>query len=357
MPTETEELQAKEFLKRAEVKTMRKDLQSLRETDALSERDKIAKIKTLEEQRLEQEKKIREIEAAHQETQKLEREEVLTKNENQERLAEKDLKEYALEPEKQQVFLFESQRIGFEKQAEIIDKQKDPAFKLQKNRLMLQQREWQTKLNAILAQEKKFEDEQKFVAEKAQTSAIATEKKSLEQRRWEIDKDIQDIEKKRWEAEKQIQDIENKTKEIDKSFLQLTAERGELKEKILGIDKSLREIYSGVMARVEEKRRGEAEDQKKTREGAAKIRAGEKETIQRQQWTHSAGLQSERGKEFLKNAPASLQEKLAKTAGAEEEQRKKFMQNVENWAEDKNNSQQPKEHTASELPIPPKKYN
>ena len=56
MVTETEELQVKEFLKRAEVKTMKKDLQALREVDALKERDKIAKIKTLEEQKLEQEK-------------------------------------------------------------------------------------------------------------------------------------------------------------------------------------------------------------------------------------------------------------------------------------------------------------
>jgi len=50
MATETEELQVKEFLKRAEIKTMKKDLLALRESDASKERDKIANIRTLEEQ-------------------------------------------------------------------------------------------------------------------------------------------------------------------------------------------------------------------------------------------------------------------------------------------------------------------
>ena len=50
MATEAEELEAKEFLKRAEIRTMRKDLLALREVDALTERDKIAHIKTFEEQ-------------------------------------------------------------------------------------------------------------------------------------------------------------------------------------------------------------------------------------------------------------------------------------------------------------------
>ena len=60
MATQAEETQAKEFLKRAEIRTMKKDLQALREVDALKERGKIAKIRTLEEQRLEQEKKLQE---------------------------------------------------------------------------------------------------------------------------------------------------------------------------------------------------------------------------------------------------------------------------------------------------------
>ena len=62
MTTQVEEQQARDFLKRAEIRTMKKDLRVLREKDALKERDKIAKIKTLEEQLQElQEKQGQEI--------------------------------------------------------------------------------------------------------------------------------------------------------------------------------------------------------------------------------------------------------------------------------------------------------
>ena len=95
MVTVDEETQAKEFLKRAEIRTMRKDLRALREVDALKERDKIAKIKTLDEQLEEKNKAVAPIAVPNKE--KIEREEVLTKNEGQERIAEKDLKNYATE--------------------------------------------------------------------------------------------------------------------------------------------------------------------------------------------------------------------------------------------------------------------
>ena len=54
MVTQDEETEAKDFLKRAEIRTMKKDLLKLREVDSLKERDKIATIKTLEEQLMEE---------------------------------------------------------------------------------------------------------------------------------------------------------------------------------------------------------------------------------------------------------------------------------------------------------------
>ena len=111
MATQAEETQAKEFLKRAEIRTMKKDLLSLREVDALKERDKIAHIKTLEEQQAEQQKKIQEKESLE----KSKREDILQKNEGQERIAEKDLKNYASEQERQQIFLLESERLELAK--------------------------------------------------------------------------------------------------------------------------------------------------------------------------------------------------------------------------------------------------
>lgn len=297
MVTQAEETQAKEFLKRAEIRTMRKDLLILREGDALKERDKIVQIKTLEE-----------LIAPQKNVGKNEMEglkEVLQKNENQEKIAEKDLKNFANEQERQQMFLLESQRFGFEKQADEIDQKKDPELKLEKNKLLLQKRDLQTKLNSILEKEKKLEDEQKFISEKSQTTTIPAEKKSLEQRRWDIDKEIQDIEKKRWEVEKQIEDADAKVGQTDKLSESLVQEKNQLSDKIMGINKSLREIYSGVVAREEEKRSGKTKEQLAQREILSKARAEEKENVQRQQRIQIP------------------------VPSKEEEQRKKFLQDVE----------------------------
>jgi len=327
MVTADEEIQAKEFLKRAEIRTMKKDLLSLREVDSLKERDKIVKIKTLEEQRAEQQKKLEVKDAATAATDKAGREEILTKNEGQERIAEKDLKDYATEQERQQIFLFESERLGFEKQIDAIDKEKDPALKLEKNKLLLQRRDQQEKLDSILEQEKKLEGEQKIIIEKEQTTTIASEKKGLEQARWDMDKRIQEVEKKRWETEKQIQDTEAKIKQIDISSEQLVIEKNGLRDKVLGVDKSLREIYSAVMAREEDKRRGQAEEQITKREALSKIKAGENERIQRQQWSGASTSAPKKPLEIP--VPIPVKRKLAESFRAEEEQRKKFIQDVE----------------------------
>jgi len=328
MPTQLEEQQAAEFLKRAEIKTMRKDLAALREADALKERDKIAKLKTLEEQLEEKIKadKATALSSATAEAERLQRQETLTKQENEEKDAEKDLKQYATEQERQQIFLFESQRLQLEEQFDAIDKQKDPSLKLEKNGLLLKVRTAQEKLDEILKQEKILEDEQKLVSEKEQSTAIAVEKKTLEQTRWDIDAKIQEIEKKRWEAEKQIQDTEDRVKQIDITLEQNSAEKNKIRDQILGIEKSLREVYFVIMAREDEKRRNKAQEQIKAREDLAKAKSQQMEETQRQQWT---GLSLKKEKVFLKKTPESVRQELAKTAKIEQEQRKQFIQDVE----------------------------
>lgn len=341
MATATEEQQAREFLKRAEIRTMKKDLRALRESDALKERDKIAKIRTLDEQLDEQRAKQAAKMAKETAQQNAGVKEVLSRNETEERLAEKDLKNYALEEERQQIFLLESQRLGFEKQIDTIDKEKVPTLKLEKNKLFSQKGNFQTKLNSILEEERKMEGEQQLITKTAQKSTVASQKKSLEQRRWDIDKDIQEVEKKRWAAEKQIQEVDEKVKQIDERAEQLVAEKNSLRDKVLGIDKSLRNIYSTVIARVEETRRGEAREQLSQKQKLSASRAEEKERVQREQW---GGISVPKKKEFLQKAPPRFKDELAKTAEAEEEQRKKFLQNVEDWANDKN-----------QIPVPTKK--
>lgn len=347
MATQTEEQQARDFLKRAEIRTMKKDLRALREKDALSERDKIAKIKTLEEQLQEAQQKQQKAEPLaipvpqksaaaqmpEQDDEKQRMKRVLSEGARQEREAEKNLKTYATEQERQQIFLLESQRLGLENQIDAIDKEKEPGLKLDKNKIMLQKSKLDDKLKSILEQEKKLEGEQAVVLQKSQESTVPSQKKSLEQRRWEIEKDIQEIEKQRWAVEKQIQESEQKVKEIDKFSEQLVQEKNLLQDKILGADKSLREIYSQVIARVEQKRRGEAEEQKARAQTLQKTRAEEKQRVQREQWT---GTSAPKKKEFLRQAPQDFKEKLARAAAEEEERRKKFLEDVENWSQNKN---------------------
>ena len=348
MVTVDEETQAKEFLKRAEVRTMRKDLRALRESDALKERDKIAKIKTLEEQ-LEEKKKVLAAEATAR-AEKTGLQEVLQKEEKEEVIAEKDLKNYATEAERQQIFLLESQRLGFEKQVDAIDKEKDPALKLEKNKLLLLKQEQQKRLNTILEEEKKLENEQKFITEKQQTTTIASQRKGLEQSRWDLDKKIQDIEKKRWEAEKETEDTDSKVSQIDKSSQQLVTDKNGLQNKILGIDRSLREIYSVVIAREEENRKGLAKEEVARKKVLSEARAAESEKVQREQWTGKRNIEN---KPFLANAPIPLKKKMAKSFEAEEEQRKKFLQDIENLSQQENKEQSQTQQQTPTSPIPP----
>lgn len=333
MPTQAEELQAKEFLKRAEVRTMKKDLRALREFDALKERDKIARLKTLEEQ-LEEKKKLDAALAGKikkQDTKKestdikpeeLARiENVLEKNEDEEKIAEKDIKSYATEEERQQIFLIESQKFNFEGQVAEIDKKKDPELKLQENGLLLQRKDQQVKLDLIVEEESKLEKEQNAITEREKTTTITDEKRGLEKSRSEIDKKIEDIEKKRWEIEKQIQETDNKISQVAALLEQNSTQKSDLKNKAAGADKSLRDIYSVIMTRETEKRQGLEKEQMAKREAGAEVRAKKNEEIQRQQWGKS--------QQSSTKPPESIKERLAKSFKEEEEQRKKFLQDIE----------------------------
>lgn len=332
MPTAAEEQQVRDFLKRAEVRTMKKDLQALREVDALKERDKIAKLKTLEEQLQEHQAQL-EKERAQAEAEKSARNEVLQKNEKEERIAEKDLKNYATEQERQQIFLLESQRLGFEAQVDEIDKKKDPELKLEKNNLLIKLRDWQTKLNSVLEEEKKLEDQEKFLTEKSQSTTAPAERKSLEESRWDFEKKIKDIEKSRWEIERQMELTNEKISQINKSSEQLVLEKNDLRNKILGADKSLREIYSAIISREEERRSGQLSEQRAQRETLAKAKEEKYADVRRQQWSPAAEKYKAKEEKFKSQLPKSASEKIMKSAQYEEEQRKKFLQEVQAWSE------------------------
>jgi hypothetical protein len=353
MVTQAEEIQAKDFLKRAEIKTMKKDLQALREVDALKERLKIVNIKTLEEQKAEQAKKLQEAEQAKVAAERFGREEILEKNEGQERVAEKDLKNYATEEERQQMFILESQRLALEKEVDAIDKQKDPALKLEKNKILLGKREWEARLKLIKESETKIDTEENFLIEKARQSNIPEEKKGFEQRRWDIEEERKKIEKKTWEVEKQLETINDQIKQIDKSSEQNVLEKNTLRDKILGMDKSLREIYTVIIAREEEKRRNDAQNQFATKETLSKARAVKNEQVRRQQWAPVSAKKQAENSGYLGKAPEAVRKKIIQSGQTEEQQRTKFLQDVESWSQDKDKKSQPQQLQNQDNIVPP----
>ena len=105
----------------------------------------------------------------------------------------------------------------------------------------------------------------------------------------------------------------------------------------MDIDKQLRQIYSQIVQRVEESKKKEKEDIKTAQTEIAKIEAKEKEEIQRQQWARSPSTKYEE-KEYLKTIPNKAKENLEKQAEAEEEHRRKFLEDIENKVKQEDNS-------------------
>ncbi len=330
VPIETEELEAREFLKRAEVRTMRKDLQKMREADALKEKDKIIKSKTAEQEKIE---KLQKEKEAKENLEKLQREKILQSNVSKEREAEKQIKDYAEESEKQQIFLFESQRLALQKQIDDFEKEKEPELALQKNKILLEKSNWEARLKSIIGEEQKVESELKLISDKEKESNVPAEKKSLEQRRTEIENARQEIEKKRWAIEKELSKLDDDVKKTDEGYQKIIEEKDSLKQQITAIDGSLRGIYSKIINRVQERKRGQAEQQKAEALKAAEINAEKKENVQREQWGKTA---EPKEKEFLKGISETEKEKLVKSFKAEEEQRQKFLKDVEAQSKEEN---------------------
>jgi len=317
MPTTEEEKQVKEFLKRVEIRTMRKDLLALREADAVKERNKIANIKTIDEQIQEQKKVLEQRDKVQ--VQKANIEKISKEVKREEIEAKQDLKHYALEPEKEQMFLLESKKFALEEKIKKIEMGQESELLLNKNKILLEIKKWHEKLGVVISEEEKMEGRQKVIAEKARTTQIPSERKSLEGERWNLDKEIQETEKKRWQIEKQIEDLEAKITQINNNFQQLTSEKNNLSKEVATIEKSLRETYSSIIEREEAKKVSLSTDELAKQQELAKIRGAEKEKIQRTQWTK--------------------REQLKKEFQDEEEQRKKFLTEVEQSSQTAGNQQ------------------
>jgi len=331
-----EEDKIKEFLNRAEVKTMRKDLQKLRESIALKEREKIVKIKTPEEEKAERERlekiKQEDLEKQNLEKQRQESSEAIQKKVGEEIKTMSQIKEFAQENEKQQIFYLESEKIDLQKKLQILQKDKESPLLLRKNRLLLERNDVEDRLGIISEEEKKIESEEDFVGEAEKTANVPKDKQSLEKKRWDLEKKREELERKRWLVEQESEKIETQTKEVDAEYQNIQNEEKTLKDRITAIGDSLRSTYLGITSREEERIKLEKEGRTAEALKRAEVESERKEEIRRQEWKIKE-------KPFLREIPdeekkEQLVKKIEETSIKEGDERKKFLEDVEEWAKE-----------------------
>ncbi len=323
---------AETLIQRSNIRTMKKDLQRLREFDASLDRKSaikknpipvaqppepaaqkpleikepleknVAKVPTAKEGRLKQ------IEEQHIQ---------------QEQGAISQAKKYATEEEKQQIFALESQKAELEKEMGVISKEQEPGLLLEKNRVLIDQKNWQQKLNPLVQQELKIENEQKTLESKEAETNIPQEKQNLEKERWNLDDKRKEIEKQRWAIESELSKLQEEIKKLDEEYKKIGIRENSLKSNITQIDESLRFIYHGIGQRETEKRNAPVEQQK-SQSNAAGIK---KELFLK----HQAAPHKE--KPYLKAVSEAVKEKLQASVKVEEERRLRFMEDIEKWAE------------------------
>lgn len=331
-----EEIQLKEFLNRSEIKTMRKDLQKLRENIALKQRDRVIKVKTPEEQiiekanadnaRQEQEQKIA------FEKQRIAQTKIIQNQTAEEQTAISQIKESATEEERQQIFYLETEKSNLEKELLTIQREKEPPLLLQKNKEMLERNALENELKIFEDEEQKLEKEQKFIDESEKNTNVTQDKKDLEQKRQRLEIERQKSEKKRWTVEKDLQASEEKTKFIEEGYQKLLAEQKILRDKITAINESIKNTYERIMLREQENIKAKKEQRDQEALARADIEAKKKEEIRRQERINKETPISQPAEES--EMRKKLAQQMHKGAEEEENERQKFLKRIDEWAEE-----------------------
>ena len=392
MVTETKSLQEENLIQRANIRTMRKDLKQLRESDVLRESEKIIKLKIPsskpsqasiaikpEEIKIEQvppskvapsllteniikkpdiynidtvseddEKKLfntpfikRSVDI--KEPQIKQSSEVLIEKSQKEENIIAENKKYATEEEKQKIFLLESQKSDLERNIKLPDKSHVSNLEFEKNEILEEQKDWQKKLDILINQEQEIEAELKNTEAKENQISVPSERQSLEKTRWQLEDQRQKIEKKRWFLEQNIYTLENKIKKLNENYQSFSLEGNELKSQITKIDNTLKDIYLNILEREKSK------NQKSAHHESHETESKEKKVIHHH--THKTNHPEIKEKEHLKNishitkpafdkSSGEAIEKLEHPAKEEKEQKITFMEDVEKWAVSHNKSQE-----------------
>jgi hypothetical protein len=405
MVTANQDAQAKEFLQKVNIRTMRKDLKQLREADALKEREKISNIGT-------QKPATTPLTSSPSHTQSEDEKDFLKKitnyreeipsdaitetpvleNENTESLPKENIlpvqtpgeqlpkislqepieetpiladeksgidfqeyidttskqpeatgahtiiidkanleaKKYATESEKQQIFLLEAQKVNLENQINENNQKKEALRMSDKNAILVEQKNWQNKINPLAQEQEKADATQRTLEEKLKASSNPSEQQNLQKQIDLLEDQKQIIEKRRWVIEGELKKLEEKSNKISGNYQQFTNKEHSLATEIAKIQNSLSAIYAKIAQR-EVTRKKELEELEIKKEQEMINQLSEIEAPQ--EVVVSKGTE----KNYLKKVMPAAKEKLVKEAETEEKQRKKFMEEVEAWASSQNN--------------------
>lgn len=343
---------------------MKKDLQRLREADALRENEGIIKLKTANTPpsiadsparassptptptpEVQPEKKSTIVHSEgfdmyhHGQGLPQEKREALEKilkePSEQERRDMEETKTFAKEEERQQLFLLESRRADLVNQIQGISKNEEPPLLLERNDILQSQQKLKEKLAPLIEEERKIEAQQKLIENKEKETNVPAEKQILEKERWKVEDERQKSEKKRWAFEQELSATEATLKSLDEKYKLIIDKQSALRASIAQIDNSLKDVYAGISKR----ERGKREDylQKNQPPPTAPGKGGQEKIYTKPVKDPSFAQGFPKTTQtpstpVTKEVPAPVKEKFKAAVAHEEEQRSKFMEDVEKWA-------------------------
>lgn len=286
----------KELLQRASIKTMKKDLKRLREADAKKESQKIISVRTPE-------KKAEPVKPAVA-TEPSSSLQVSLQAQAQSDRRITDLKHVANESEKQEIFLLESRRKALAQKLIDFAKGEEVSLMAEKDK--------------AIAESSSVKEHMDQLTQKAQDKGD----KMAEQQAWFLAQELK-------KADSAIQGINEQIESVKRK-------KGAFQLEIQGIDDALRSIADGLEAR-KSAPPAEPLEMKKMPIPATLRQAQDKPPAESAPKTlpHNKPeplLYKVPEKPYLKEVPARVKEKLSQSAVIEEEARRKFMEDVDQWA-------------------------
>ncbi len=326
------------LVKSSDIRTMKKDLQRLREADVVRESQKIIQAKPGPAPTTKtppkaapvavaqpQQKPIAAPVAAQPQPKPATPPIAAQVTNPQEQKAMQEAKGYASETERQQIFLLEAEVKNLENQLRTITSQQEPPLALEKNDILIQREKWQKSLQPLLAEEAVIEEKEQLVQTKETGATALAQKQVLEQERWALEEKRQDIEKKRWAVEKELAALEENAKQLEESYASVNAQKQAIAQRIQRTKDQIREISAAAIGREEAKRQSVTE--------AATNQSRQQVVLQRKEEQHQK-IESikEAKQEYTQHISQATKEKFVAQVKTEEEQRRKFLEDIEHWA-------------------------